>query len=98
AQLAMAVDTEIEPRRRLARRDRRDVAVIDRFLKPAFGGTTLEPRTPPARNRLMRHIGVDIDTGHEATAKTEAAGDRIVVYLVLGRLRGVEGCDPIGAE
>src|SRR6266446_2369457 len=94
----MAVDAEIEAIRRLDCGDRRDVAVVDRFLKPTLGGASLEPGASPARDRLMRHVSVDIDTGHQAAAEAEAAGDRIVVDPVLRCFCCVEGFDPIGAE
>src|SRR6266446_4184533 len=94
----MAVDAEIEAIRRLDCGDRRDVAVVDRFLKPTLGGAALEPDASPARDRLMRHVSVDIDTGHQAAAEAEAAGDRIVVDPVLRCFCCVEGFDPIGAE
>src|SRR5207302_7790907 len=94
----MAVDAEIQAIRRLGRGVRRDAAVVDRFLEPAFGAAPLEPRAPPARNRLMRHIGVDIDPGHQAAAKAEAAGHRVVMDLVLGCRRSIEGFDPVGTE
>src|SRR5438132_13687337 len=94
----MAIDAEIEPRRRLGRGNRRDVAVIDGFLEPALGGAVLQPRPPPPRDRLMRHIGIDIDPRHQSAAKTKTASHRVVLHLVLGCLRRVEGFDPVGAE
>src|SRR5437667_2133705 len=94
----MAVDTEIEPHRRRGRGDRRNVAVINWLLKPAFRGAALEPGAPPMCDRLMRHIGVDIDPGHQTASKAKAASHRVVVNLVLGCRRGVEGFDPVGAE
>src|ERR1700730_1213960 len=94
----MAVDAEIEASRRLGRGDRRDVAVIDEFLKPALCGAPLEPSAPPARNRLVRLIGIDIDPWHQAAAKAEAAGPRVIMDLVLGCRRSIEGLDPIGTQ
>src|SRR5882724_6558730 len=94
----MAVDAEIQAIRRLGRGDRRDVAVVDGFLKATLGGAALEPGASPARDRLMGHISVDIDAGHQTAAKAEAAGHRVVMDLVLGCLRSIEGLDPVGTE
>src|SRR5215475_5335099 len=94
----MTLDTKIKSLGRLDSRDRRNIAVIDGFLKPAFCGASLEPGTPPACHRLVGHISVDVHPGHQTAAEAEAASYCVVVNLVLGRLRGVEGFDPIGAE
>src|SRR6516164_6765919 len=98
ADLAVAFDAQIEPFHRLSRSDGGDFAVINRFLKPAFAGTALEPDAAPACDRLVRHIGIDIDTGHQTAAKAKAASDRIVMDLVFRGLGGVEGFDAVGAE
>src|SRR5262249_49383911 len=92
----MAFDPNIEPVGGRRRGNGGNVAVIDRFLKPAFGGAALEPGKAPMCDRLMRHIGVHINTGHQSAAEPEAAGHRIVVDLVFRRLCGVEGFGAIG--
>jgi len=98
ADLAMTVDAQFDSVLDLGAGDGRGVAVIDGLLEPAFGGAALEPGATPTCHRKMRHIGVDIDAGHQAAAKAETAGHRIVMDFVLGRFCGVEGFDPIGAE
>src|SRR6516225_4295017 len=98
ADFAVAFDAKIEPFGCLYRSNCGDVAIINRLLKTAFGGAALEPRTAPARDRLVRHIGVDVDTRHQSAAKAKAAGHRVVMDLVLRRLCGVEGFDAIGVE
>ena len=81
------------------RGDRRDVAVVDGFLKPALGGAALEPKRVPSGDRLMRHIGVDIDPGHQPAAESRSGEPpRSSWILFSGCLRRVEGFDPVGAE
>src|SRR6202040_1573902 len=63
-----------------------------------FGSAVFEPGTAPALDRQMRHVGVDIDPGHQPTAKPEFFGDGVVVDLVLRDLGGVVGLDGIGGE
>src|SRR5438045_9174808 len=94
----MGLDDDFEPARILARSNSRDLAVIDRREKAAFGGAALEPGAAPARDRHMRDVAVDINTGHQPAAKTETAGGGIVMDLVLGIVRGVVGGDLIGGE
>src|SRR6516164_5350106 len=98
AYLAVAFNAQIEPFHCLFRSDGGDVAVIDRLLKPTLGGPALEPDAAPACDRLVRHVGIDIDTGHQTAAKAKAASDRIVMDLVFRGLGGVEGFDAVGAE
>jgi hypothetical protein len=94
----VALDPNIEPFRRLRSSHCSDVAIVDRLLKAALGGTALEPGTAPPRHRLMRHVSVDIDAGDQAATKAEAASDLIVMDFVLRGLCSVEGFDAIGVE
>src|SRR5207248_889294 len=71
-------------------------AVIDRFCKTALSAAVRQPVAAPARNRHVRHVGVDLDTGHEAAGEAELARHGIVVDLVLGCDGGVMGLHAIG--
>jgi hypothetical protein len=46
----------------------------------------------------MRHIGIDIDTRHEAPGEPEPSSDCVVVDLVVGFLGRVEGLYAIRAK
>src|SRR5205807_9928489 len=83
AELSMAIDPQIEPRRPLDGGYDRGVGVIDRLWEAALGGTAFEPDPAPALHRQVRHIGIDIDTRHETALEAEPPGDRVVVDLVL---------------
>src|SRR5215469_11710642 len=98
ADLTTALDVKIEPSRCLGCGDGGDAAVINRFLKSAFAGTAFEPGAAPACHRQMRHVGIDIDTGHQPAAKAEATRNLIVMDLIFRCLGGVIGFDAIGAE
>ena len=98
AELAMAFDQQFQPCCALGSRHGGGVAIIDRFLETALGGTALEPGTAPALHRQVGHIGIDVDTRNETAAEPEASRNRVVVDLVLRLLGGVEGLDAVGAQ
>ena len=71
---------------------------VDGLPSPQATPAALEPGSAPAQHGQVRHIGVDIDTRHEAATEPEPPGDRVVVDLVLRLFRRVEGFDAVRAQ
>ena len=66
------------------------VTVIDRRLEAAFGAAAFQPGPAPAADGGVAGIGIDLDPRYQRAGEAEAAGDGVVVDLVLGL--GRKGC------
>ena len=98
AQHAAAFHAQVENALVLGRGHARDVSVVDRLDEAAFGAAAFEPVAAPARDRHVRHIGVDFHARHQRAGKAEAARDIVIVDLVFRCHSRIEGADVIGRE
>ena len=82
----------------LGARDRGVFSIIDRLDEAGLDQAALQEIAAPMSDRQMHHVGHDIDARHQPARKTEATRHRVVMHLVFGLFRGVEGGHAVGVE
>ncbi len=98
AQLAAALDLDGEAAVGFRCGDRCGLAIVDGLQEAGLEAAVLEKLATPAGDGEMRHVGVDVDAGHQAAGEAEALRHGIVVDLVLRGVRRVVGDDGVGFE
>ena len=72
------------------------VAVIDRLEEAGLHRSTAQPVRPPDLNGGVREVGEHIHPRHEAAAEAKAAGDGVIMDLILACRSGIEGDEGAG--
>ena len=93
AALAAALDQQREAIAFGLRAHPNRVAIVNGLLKPAVGRAAFQERAAPARDRQVRHGGEYGNARHQRAPKSEAVRHGVVVNLVFGRRRAIEGAN-----